>query len=142
MWTEFSRRKFDWCHGTGDKERNSAAEAKISDGARLSHQKLRGEQKRKGETLATTYFPGAFELSKTPDLDLDGEVLKKKDKSQKKSKKLENKNKGNRTSRKNKTTSNVLETNTEEIDFTFDTIDIFSIKFVHDKDIQKVKIVN
>ena len=76
-----------------DKERISAAEAKISDGTKLSHQKLRGERKRMGETLATTYFPGAFGLSKTPDFDLDGEVLKKKDKPQKKSKKLEKKTK-------------------------------------------------
>ena len=53
----------------------------MSDKARITRQKLRSERKRKSEPGKTTYFPGAFGLSATPDIDLGDKCPSKKTKS-------------------------------------------------------------
>ena len=64
-----------------DYQRTYAAAVKVSDKARITRQKLRSERKRKSEPGKTTYFPGAFGLSATPDIDLGDKCPSKKTKS-------------------------------------------------------------
>lgn len=62
-----------------DKARITAAEKKISGESRLRRQDIRTHKKKKSEkeSQSVTYFPGAFGLSATPDIDLGGEAKSK-----------------------------------------------------------------
>jgi len=57
-----------------------AADLKISLSSRISRRKRRGEKRKREEPTTTTYFPGAFGTSKTPEFDIDGDPQIKKKK--------------------------------------------------------------
>ena len=61
-----------------DTARTYFAAVKISNKARITRQKLRGQKKRKSEIGKTTYFPGAFGLSTEPDINLGDKPPPKK----------------------------------------------------------------
>ena len=121
-----------------DRTRTYQAAVKVSDKARITRQKHRSERKRKNESAgANSYFPGAFGLSETPEIDLGEKVQQKKKRKQNDNKPSVQKASSSTHAQKVCTTNLQARKNIQTLDFTIVSSEV-SIKFISDNDVKSV----